>query len=341
MNLADESGSVRAKVAPDHEVTISADAHGLVAQRGGQRFTSRLIRISSENGLISAMGRPYRGEISLRWLDGNIIIVNSLPLEDYLRAVVPCEMPTTFHPEALKAQAVVSRAIALRWLGKHAAEGADFCDLTHCQVYQGASSESARTDDAVAGTRGLVLTYAGEPASPVYHSTCGGHTADAGAVWPGRTFHPYLKGSPDILDGQPACAKSPHFRWQATVSRDELDSALGVRDAKLQVAETDASGRAAAVEVRFSDGRKRLTGVEFHLLLGRKLGWARVKSARFTVRRVSEGWLFEGRGIGHGVGMCQWGANARAHAGHAMPQILSHYFPATQVSTRRTSVSRQ
>jgi stage II sporulation protein D len=101
------------------------------------------------------------------------------------------------------------------------------------------------------------------------------------------------------------------------------------------VQEADSAGRAAVVEIRWPGGSRRMTGEEFHILLGRKLGWGRVKSARFTVRQVPGGWLFQGRGLGHGVGMCQWGANARAQAGQTMAEILSHYFPGTDLAERR------
>lgn len=332
MNLADESGRVRAVVAPGHEVMLFAGGDSVIAQRGARRFTARAIRAWAENGLLSVMGRAYRGEISARSINSEIVLINTLPLEDYLRGVVPCEMPVTFHPEALKAQAVVARTIALRWLGKHSAQGADFCDLTHCQVYQGASAESPRVDAALAQTRGLVLTHQGELASTVYHSTCGGHTADANLVWPGRERTPYLKGQPDALDGEPACAKSPHFRWTASISSGELDSVAGFRDAQVRVLETDPSGRAALVQLTWPGGRSEMTGEQFYLLVGRKLGWNRLKSARFTVRSVHGGWLFEGRGLGHGVGMCQWGANGRANSGRTMPEILSHYFPGTKLT---------
>jgi len=331
MALADESGAERALIRAGHAVSVRCQGDALLVEHSSKRFSAEIIRARSENGLIRVMDRPYRGEISLRNSNGTIVLINILPLEDYLRSVVPAEIPRSFHPEAIKAQAALSRTIAINWAGRHAKEGADFCDLTHCQVYAGTSTETPTTDAAVTQTRGLIVTYHDRRAQVFYHSTCGGHSADASRVWPGAAWPGYLRGVPDLLDGKPACSRSPHLTWTAAVSQQELGDSLGFPEADIRVALRERCGRASEILVRWPGGEKRITGEQFHVLLGRKLGWARVKSAWFEVKRRDDAWAFSGKGLGHGVGLCQWGANARCLAGQSCAQVLLHYFPGTRL----------
>jgi SpoIID/LytB domain protein len=127
---------------------------------------------------------------------GGLSAVNIVPLERYLEGVVATEMPLSFHPEALKAQAIIARTWALFNLGKHAAQGWDLCDLMHCQQYRGATSDP-RARRAVRETAGQVLAYRECLAETVYHTTCGGFTDDSYSVWYGYLM-PYLRARPDL-----------------------------------------------------------------------------------------------------------------------------------------------
>jgi stage II sporulation protein D len=331
LTLTDQSGVVRTVAPRGTSVTVSCQANSLSVEQGSRRFSADHLHARSHSGVIRVSDRLYRGEISLRTSNGSIVVINALPLEYYLRSVVPAEIPSWFHPEAMKAQAVLSRTIAINWTERHSREGADFCDLTHCQVYAGVVSETRASDAAVRETAGLILAFRRRRAQAFYHSTCGGHTADAKRVWPGTLWPAYLRGVPDTLQGEPACAKSSHLTWTATVSQQELDDALGLSGAAVAVIGREPCGRASEIAVRWAGGEKRLTGEQFHVLLGRKLGWARVKSAWFEIARRDGSWAFSGRGLGHGVGMCQWGANARCLAGWSFAQVLEYYFPGTRV----------
>ncbi len=144
---------------------------------------------------VSVAGRRYRGRLRLRTGHGGILVVNELNLESYLRGVVPGEMGPHSFPEleALKAQAVAARTYAVAHLGDHDDEGYDICDTPACQVYLGIDAEHPLTDRAVLETAGLVAVYQGLPIDAMYTSTCGGHTEDAGLLFPDRA-QPYLKG---------------------------------------------------------------------------------------------------------------------------------------------------
>ncbi|HEX6200368.1 MAG TPA: SpoIID/LytB domain-containing protein, partial [Thermoanaerobaculia bacterium] len=147
----------------------------------------------------------YRGRL-LVFLNGRgaLNLVNELPLEEYLRGVVPRELGPELYPrlEALKAQAVAARTYALRHLGEFAAEGFDLCAEPRCQVYGGIAAEHPLSDRAVAETEGEVLLHGDTPIEALYSATCGGHTEDGEVVFPWlRT--PYLRGVP-CPEGPPA-----------------------------------------------------------------------------------------------------------------------------------------
>ncbi len=144
-------------------------------------------------------GRAYRGLLEvLRTAAGGVLAVNELPLEDYLRGVVPEELGPKVFPEieALAAQAVAARTYALANLGQFAADGYDLCDTPRCQVYGGTKNEHALSDRAVAQTAGQVLAYDGAPINAMFTSTCGGHTEDIVNVFPEMKPAPYLRGVP-------------------------------------------------------------------------------------------------------------------------------------------------
>jgi peptidoglycan hydrolase-like amidase len=140
----------------------------------------------------------YHGLIEAR-VDkaGNLLLINEVEMEEYLRGVVPNEMGPGIYPEleALKAQAVAARTYIVSNLGQFSEDGYDVCDSPQCQVYKGAGTEHPLSNQAVDETRGLILTYNGRPINALYTSTCGGHTEDGNLVFENEKG-PYLKGVP-------------------------------------------------------------------------------------------------------------------------------------------------
>jgi stage II sporulation protein D len=178
--------------------------------QGGRVETlpGRWLSISTDGGGIVAQGHRYRGRLLVYLNDrGSLNLINELPLEQYLRGVVPSEMGPEEFPqvEALKAQAVAARTYALRNLGEFAREGYDICSSPRCQVYGGMDVEHPLSSRAVAETAGQVLLYQGELVDALYSSTCGGHTEDADVIFPLKQ-EPYLKGVPCIEAGTVALA---------------------------------------------------------------------------------------------------------------------------------------
>lgn len=265
--------------------------------------------------------RKYPGSLRVQVEDGALLLINELPLEAYVAGVVSAEVPDLWPLPALRAQAVLARTLALRG-GDH--PGKRLCDLTHCQVYAG-----GRRSDAVQvarDTQGRVLTYRGALIQPLYHSTCGGERVSNAAIFGGAAL-PYLHEGSD-----PYCAESPHAaRWTVRVLDSELSRALGrSRIEALQVLSQTSGGWVAHMAV---DGRP-MSGYRFWQAVGRELGWGVLKSMRFTVRRDGNAYVFDGSGLGHGVGLCQWGAKGQAERGIPYARILASYYPGTAIARR-------
>jgi len=169
---------------------VVVEGEGGVSVRGDR---IRVVPLDPEP--VRVGGKSVRGELELRAGLEGVAVINVLSLEEYLRGVVPGEMgPRTFPLlEALKAQAVAARTYAVAHQGDHAQEGYDLCDSPSCQYYEGAGAEHPLTDRAIRETAGQIAVYEGRPIDAMYHSTCGGHTEDAAALFPQRA-QPYLKG---------------------------------------------------------------------------------------------------------------------------------------------------
>ncbi len=181
------------------------------AKRRGLKFP---IRFEPGASPLRVDGRAYRGTLTLHRSGARLTVVNRLPLDRYLRGVVPWEMPYYWHPEALKAQAVVARSYALATL-KPTNLFDTYAD-TRSQVYGGIEAERVTTNRAIAATHGRVLLWDGAVATTFYHSTSGGRTAPVEQVWPKASPVPYLVSVPDPHDGI-----SKHHRWGPVVLRPE------------------------------------------------------------------------------------------------------------------------
>jgi stage II sporulation protein D len=190
------TGFGEAFVVPGGGQVVVEDGQGRVVSSAGE------VLLEPAGDYPTAVGsNRYRGRFRARVAAGELLVVNELNLERYLRGVVPVEMGPYVFPEleALKAQAVAARTYAVAHLGDHDDEGYDICDTPACQVYEGADVEHRLSDRAVRETAGLIAVYDGRPIDAMYTSTCGGHTEDAAELFSGRA-QPYLRGVPCAWD---------------------------------------------------------------------------------------------------------------------------------------------
>jgi stage II sporulation protein D len=194
--------------------------------------TSRLLILVNRSGIYNAANAPYRGSVTVADQPTGLCAINTLPLESYLRGVVPCEMPSSWAAEALKAQAVAARTYAVRSL---VAGGLfDLYSDTRSQSYGGAGCETAATDAAIAGTAGVIATYGGQPIAAFYFSTSGGQTENIENVWP-TSPQPYLKSVADPYD-----TLSPYHIWPTPIVRSGLSVAASLGAANLPVGQLQA-----------------------------------------------------------------------------------------------------
>ena len=256
----------------------------------------------------------------------------TMSIEDYVRGVVAAEGSMEHEAEALKALAVASRTFVIKNLGRHSADGYDFCTTTHCQRFT--EEVPAEIAAAVDATRGEILSDSSNQVVDSYFSaSCGGVTANIATLW-GKPGTPYLRGVPD-----PYCEGEAHHNWIDKISQADLLRALqsdprtniGNRLTNVNVLRTDATGRAETIAI---DGERRITvsGWDFKIIVGRVLGWNLLKSSRFQIARSGNEYIFRGSGFGHGLGLCQEGAHVMAELGADYREILAKYFPSTHIS---------
>lgn len=300
----------------------------------GEILTGLTIRNPSPAGFCrlqieAGITRDFSGCFRICSGEDGLQIVNVLPLGEYLEGVAASEGDAG---SALAAQVVVARTYAWRNRGRHG--GFDFCDTTHCQLYQGRRKVTTRLARLVESTADEVLAFEGKLCQAFYHSTCGGCTNSFDTAWGGPEI-PYLMPVEDAA----LCSASPFARWEFHLPAIRLARMLGAPagEAVTRLDLTTAL-HGWVREVYWQTGGNtsgRLSGEEFRIRLGRQLGWNTVRSACFTVRAAGDEWVFTGRGQGHGVGLCQWGAATLAGQGQDYRQILAHYFPGARVQKWR------
>lgn len=248
-----------------------------------------------------------------------------MPIEDYVAGVVAGEMPASFPPEALKAQAVAARSYVLTRKIDARAAGRPFDVGTGVlsQVLAKDAGPAARA--AAEATRGEVLVLGMEPVEAYFHASCGGRTEEGDAAL-GRG-HAYLSS---VECGR--CGSSPRGRWTARLGAKELAAAVGLRSpvAAVRVTARTPTGRAARVRLEAKGSKVSLAGAD----LRQRVGWGRLPSLAFEVRADGAdgaGFVFAGKGHGHGAGLCQWGAAGLAREGKGYREILLHYYPGAEV----------
>lgn len=269
--------------------------------------------------------RSYPGSIEVWAKDGELILLNKVDEDPYLASVVGAEMVPGAKLEALEAQAVLCRTF-MRTAPRHESDPWQFCDLTHCQSYKGLESTTSATLEAVRETDGLYLTYEGELCDIYYHSTSGGQTANVTSIWPDIN-HPYLASVSD-----PYCCASPHYRWEYVVSARDLSRALGFSNiTDCRVIEYAKDGRVKLVGLKAGGEGLLMDGWGFRMEVCKALGWNTLKSSWFDVEQDAGAYVFAGNGLGHGVGLSQWGAKGMADEGKTFLEILTHYYQGTEV----------
>lgn len=288
--------------------------------------------------------RSYRGAFEVAVENESLLAVNIVPIEEYLLGVVPAEMLPHWPEDALKAQAVAARSYACFNLDRFEYRGFDLADTVVSQAYAGVFAETEATTKAVVDTEGEVLTYDGNLANCLYHSTCGGVGATAQEIFDLKDDVPYLVGNEDIAPwDEYFCQSSPLFSWERSVAREDLADVLG-KSVHTDPGEVLSSLTIASrtpsdwVESIFISGERDnvVKASDFRAVLNRNIRPNFLPSTNFDIDFADGQYYITGKGFGHGVGMCQWGAKGRAENAIHYDNILRHYYPGCEI----TEISR-
>lgn len=335
LTITPAGGKATVQTGSSKTITLAANTAAAIRWQDGAFLVGReklrsevlVIRPAAKAGELSLDGRRYRGALELRHKSGGLTAVNIVPVDGYLRSVVPEEMPVDWPAEAIKAQSVAARSFALASRGRHASAGYDLCTTTHCQLYTGTTAEKSASNAAIKATRGEVLTYGGKPIEALFHTDSGGMTENSEDVWGSHV--PYLRAAKDTP------AKT--MPWTKAISRADLERKLAAKGHDIgkvrslvlsplaigrSAKDRTASGRVKTMTVKGTKGTATLSGTTWRSLLG-------LKSTLFDAKLAKDMVTFTGYGSGHGLGISQWGAERMAAKGASYAEILHHYYTGT------------
>jgi len=256
-------------------------------------------------------------------------MINVVGLEDYITSVIGSEMNFR-EMDALKSQAVVSRTYTLWNIHKSVWPGFHLKDHEQNQVYRGELISRPDYAEAANATAGEILTWSNKLILSAYSSTCGGTTGNNIEIWDGEDL-PYL----NPINDRQMCSLSPHYEWETVLSIEDFFDFIKARYAftseNFEI-QSHPSGRVSRITF-YDRCSKELTfgGNEFRLIINRHFKKITLKSTLFTLHKTDNNIHFSGNGLGHGVGMCQWGAKGFAKAGWNYSDILSFYFSGTKI----------
>ncbi len=315
----------------DLTAEFAVRAHGNSVEAPGRAATKLILHGDFRIVSPSAPAQHIRGAVVISAQDNALRIVASIPVEQYVADVLQGETAGNMPGEALKALAVAIRSYTARFRQRHKDEGFDFCDTTHCQYLR--LDPQPTVVSAVRQTAGELLWDKGTPLAAYYHKDCGGRTEAAATVWPDQSS-PALASHTD-----PYCVRATE-PWRSEIARADLDRALAAAGLhvplgwnRITVAERTPSGRARTL--RFSVGSAQqgtpVSASSLRFAVGRTLGWNTLKSDWYEVATQGDHFIFTGRGVGHGVGLCQTGAAEMARQGKSYREILAFYYPGAPI----------
>jgi len=295
--------------------SVTTDTHQVpqVSLSGNFQITSEGVRPEHIQGA---------ADISSR--EGQLRIVARLPVEDYIAIALQGETAGNMPAESLKAMAVAIRSYTTHFRDRHKNEGFDFCDTTHCQFLRMEVTPAVRA--AAQQTSGELLWDRGTPLAAYYHKACGGQTESASTVWPDQKS-PALPAHDD-----PYCARASHT-WRTEMSRADLTLALtnaGLHIpagwSQIVITQRTPSGRARTLHLVAGGSEVPLSASSLRFAVGRSFGWSKLKSDWYQIAQQGDEVVFTGKGVGHGVGLCQTGAEQMAKQGKSYRDILGFYY---------------
>ncbi|MCX5776489.1 MAG: SpoIID/LytB domain-containing protein [Candidatus Firestonebacteria bacterium] len=287
------------------------------------------VNIASDNHRFHLSKSEFRGDLLLYVESGKLNAVENFTMEEYLYGVVGREMSGSSPIEALKAQAVAARTFGYYEKSIRKTNEYDIDNLIQSQAYIGTESENQYSIEAVDLTCGEVMKYKGDVIFAAFAANCGGYTENNKEVF-GYSL-PYLQAVPCTF-----CRKYEHASWQEEIETTYIVSSLKKKGldvtiiSGIDIIDTSKAGRVKTISIATDKGRINMSINEFRLAVGSE----KFKSARFSVRTKGNTLLFKGRGWGHGVGMCQDGADGMAKLGNNYRRILTRYYCGIEIGQK-------
>ncbi|MFA6282182.1 MAG: SpoIID/LytB domain-containing protein, partial [Candidatus Omnitrophota bacterium] len=287
-------------------------------------------------------------------IDDGITLTNVVSVEEYLYGVLPAEISPNVDREALKAQAVAARSIAIKSIlnPRHKDKNFDVCADVHCQVYQGASVEKDVTNRAVNDTKGEIVIYSKVPIEAIYHSNCGGclrpdvfskkeyyaHGFDSRKKFTGLSRYEEELWCVNFPENFCSHTAKSSYRWQRVYDAQDFAFVFGyeLKDLKKIVSKVKGSCVSyKAVEVVALKEKTSITGdLNIRNYFDKLRSSAFKVDIKFSADKTPKMLFFWGTGFGHGAGMCQEGAEYMADKGYTYQEILKHYYPHTEIIKR-------
>ncbi|MFQ5963411.1 MAG: SpoIID/LytB domain-containing protein [Candidatus Scalinduaceae bacterium] len=285
------------------------------------------IKLSSHNnGFIKLNNSKYQGKLLIiPQKSGKFSVLEEINLEDYLPGVVESEVPSRWQYDAILAQVIAARSYAI--FQKRTNNNSQYHVGKLDLAYNGSYTKQSRIKDIVDGSRGVVMLYKWKFFPGYFHSTCGGYTEDINLVFGLKNITP-LGG---VSCGY--CEKSKYYQWKKEIKKSEIEKKL--HDNKVNIKniydvaaeKIGKGGHCATIKIKHSQGVKRFNANEFRLMVGPN----NLRSTAFKVKNNGDSLIFEGKGWGHGVGLCQYGMQDMAKSGFKWYEILKYYYPGVEL----------
>jgi stage II sporulation protein D len=302
----------------------------------GKDYTGKNILLKGKNNAVISLKliRPkqkafsYSGSLNIQAKQNNLVLINLPPFQKYIAGVVEAESGTKAAKEYYKSQAVICRTYALQKWNKHKKDGFNLCDGVHCQAYKGVSTANKTIKKSVKKTKDLViLDRNNRLIEALFSANCGGQTNNSEMVWSAKI--PYLRSIKD-----PYCINQRQAKWKKSIPVKEFVNFLnskGIKTDSLDAVEFEFKQPERMKYYTINNQKVKLTTIRYGLHL---------RSTFFDIKPENNQLIFNGRGYGHGVGMCQEGAMNMAKLGKKYHEIIKFYYTGVKINPMDKAVDK-
>jgi|GEM_PF-1691544 len=287
--------------------------------------------------------RFYQGKLQVYRKKNCLLLVNITPLEIYVQAASQAELGPVlaikdracsqgWRRELTQAMEIVIRSYLLHMKNRHTDPRYNFCDLTHCIHFPGVGERLSGSQPS-SGRGRVILDETGRPHGAFFHASSGGLLSGPEIFWPRhRGGKHYRRGTDSLPELKKYLSwRSPHESWETRLKVRDIEKIFRTRKlASIKVCYRQK--RAASLELKTTQKVHTVSAARFMSLVGKRLGWNKIKSNLFTVTRKGAFFVFKGRGLGHGIGLSQWSAGDLACRGWTSEEIISYFYNNPELS---------